>query len=141
MRLDTIELEGYSSYKNYTQVSIPEGITGIIGVFDNITGRSNAVGKSSLVMAIVYALYGEGEADKISEFINDNSESMFVRIKFVKDGNEYTCERGINKGSSYLDLYQNKNRLGNTIATTQEHINRIMGMDYDMFTASVFLNK
>lgn len=141
MRLDTIELEGYSSYKNYTQVSIPEGITGIIGVFDNITGRSNAVGKSSLVMAIVYALYGEGEADKISEFINDNSESMFVRIKFVKDGNEYTCERGINKGSSYLDLYQNKNRLGNTIATTQEHINRIMGMDYDMFTASVFFEQ
>jgi len=141
MKLDTIELEGYSSYRDYTQVSIPEGITGIIGIFDNMVGRSNAVGKSSLVMAIIYALYGEGEADKISEFINDNSESMFVRIKFVKDGNDYICERGINKGSSYLDLYQNKNRLGNNIATTQEHINNIMGMDYDMFTASVFFEQ
>jgi len=141
MRLDTIELEGYSSYKDYTQVSIPEGITGVVGVCDGIAGKSNGVGKSSLVMAIIYALYGEGEADKISEFINDNSESMFVRIKFVKDGNDYICERGINKGSSYLDLYQNKNRLGDNIATTQEHVNRIMGMDYDMFTASVFFEQ
>lgn len=141
MKIETIELEGYSSYKNYTFVQIPYGITGIVGVFDDAAGKSNGVGKSSLVMSVIYALYGEGEADKILEFVNDNSDSMYVRIKFIKDGQSYTCERGINKGASYLDLFQGDVRLGDKIDTTQEHINRIMGMDYDMFTASVFFEQ
>jgi len=141
MKIETIELEGYSSYKNYTLVQIPEGITGIVGVFDDAAGKSNGVGKSSLVMSVIYALYGEGEADKILEFVNDNSDSMYVRVKFIKDGQAYTCERGINKGASYLDLFQEDVRLGDKIDTTQEHINRIIGMDYDMFTASVFFEQ
>jgi len=141
MKIETIELEGYSSYRDYTIVQIPEGITGIIGVFDDAAGKSNGTGKSSLVMSVIYAFYGEGEADKILEFINDNSDSMYVRVKFIKDGQNYTCERGINKGTSYLDLFQGDIRLGDSISTTQEHINRIVGMDYDMFTASVFFEQ
>ena len=144
MNLFSIEMEGYSSYKDYTNVQIPQGITGIIGSFDGRLNKSNATGKSSLVMAILYALFGEGEANTIDEYINDNSEEMFVRIKYELNGVDYSLERGIRKKSSYLDCYINndpKNRLGDNIKTTQAAIIETLGMDYNMLTASNFFEQ
>ncbi|HRZ18483.1 MAG TPA: SMC family ATPase [Methanofastidiosum sp.] len=144
MKINTIELEGYSSYKEYTIINIPEGVTGIVGIFDDNANKSNGSGKSSLVMAILYALYGEGEADTLSEFINDECDSMYVRINFDLNGINYTVERGIKKKNSYLDFFQEHDpnkRFGDNIPTTQEEINRIIGMNYNMLTAANFLEQ
>jgi DNA repair exonuclease SbcCD ATPase subunit len=144
MNLYSIEMEGYSSYKDYTYVPIPAGITGIIGSIDGSLNRSNGSGKSSLVMAILYALFGEGEANTIDEYINDESEEMFVRLKYELNGVDYTVERGIRKKASYLDCYMNndpENRLGDNIKTTQAAIIETFGMDYNMLTASNFFEQ
>lgn len=144
MNLYSIEMEGYSSYKDYTYVPIPAGITGIIGSIDGSLNRSNGSGKSSLVMAILYALFGEGEANTIDEYINDESEEMFVRLKYELNGVDYTVERGIRKKSSYLDCYINndpENRLGDSIKTTQVAIIETFCMDYNMLTASNFFEQ
>jgi exonuclease SbcC len=144
MNINSIELEGYGSYKDYTYIPINNGITGIIGSFDGNLNKSNGVGKTSIVMSILYALFGEGEADTISEFINDESEEMYVRIKYKLNGVDYTVERGIRKKTSYLECYMNNdknNRLGDNIKTTQAAIINTIGMDYNMLTASNFFEQ
>jgi len=143
MKINRIELEGYSSYRNYNNINIPSGITGVVSVYDENENRSNAGGKSSLVMSIIYAHYGKGEFDKLEEIINDDPavKTMYVKITEEISGNQYVVERGLKGKSSYLDFYENGVRLGNNIDSTQLEINRVLGMDYDMFSSSVFFEQ
>ena len=143
MKICKIELEGYSSYRNYCSVNIPNGITGIVGIYDENENKSNGVGKSAIVMSIIYAHYGKGEFDKLEEIINDDPavKTMYVKITEEISGNQYVVERGLKGKSSYLDFYENGVRLGNNIDSTQLEINRVLGMDYDMFSSSVFFEQ
>lgn len=145
MKINFIELQGHGSYKNYTKVTFPLGITGIVGVYDDNPLKSNGSGKTTLVMAIIYALFGEGEFSKIDELVNDSlkNKEMFVKINFDLNGNNYLIERGRNGSSSYLDFFENDVKKGETskIDDVQKEIINILGMDYDMFTSSVFFEQ
>lgn len=50
MRIVSLKLQGYRQYLEETELIVPEGLTGICG--------PNGVGKSKLIEAIGYALYG-----------------------------------------------------------------------------------
>ena len=76
MIIHEIFVEGYSSYYKPCLVKLPIGITGIVGKYDNHANKSNGSGKSSLIMAIIYALYGEGEFATLEELVNDNSDTI-----------------------------------------------------------------
>jgi len=146
MIIKKIELQGFSSYKDFTEVPIPTGIIGITGEYDyGVVNRSNGTGKTSLIMSIIYTLYGKGEfAQSFKEIINDTltkKDEMFSKVIFVLNGNTYTCVRGVKNNESYLDFFENDNKLGSGINNTQEYINNIIGMDYDMFTASIFFEQ
>ena len=121
-------------------------VTGIIGEYEDDSLRSNGSGKSTLVMSIIYALYGEGRFGTIDEVVYDkaNPVDMFVEIEFLLNNNKYSILRGRKKSSPYLVVTENGQILGNeqtTIAQKQELINSVMGMDYDMFTATVFFEQ
>lgn len=144
MTFHEIFVEGYSSYKEASTVQLPMGITGILGKYEGDATKSNGAGKSSLIMAIVYALYGEGEFSTLDELVNDYSEHMNVRIKFSMvetPGVSYSVERGILKGKSYLNAYADGKPMGSSIPTTQEAIINLLGMDYAMFAASIFFEQ
>lgn len=141
MILNEILLEGFGSFYNETLVTPNIGITGIVGIYDGEPTKSNGAGKSTLIMALIYALYGEGEFDRIEELLHDNADSMKVRITFTLNQVVYICERGVLKGKSYLNFYQNGVLLGDKIATAQESIIDILGMDYHMFTSSMFFEQ
>lgn len=141
MIIEKVELTGFSSYKDFTEIKFNLGITAIIASYDENSKRSNAGGKTSIVMSILYAIYGSGEYNTLSELVNDKCDAMSVKLFFNLNGNSYVIERGIVKKSSYLDFFQNDNRLGKSIDETQKEINNIMGMDYEMFSSSIFFEQ
>lgn len=146
MIINKIELQGFSSYRDFTSVTVPTDIVGITGEYDyGIPDRSNGTGKTSLVMSIIFTLYGKGEfSSSFKELINDaysKKDEMFSKVVFTLNGNEYECIRGFKNGDSYLDFFENGNKRGDRISDTQEHINNVIGMDYNMFTASIFFEQ
>lgn len=106
----------------------------------------NGVGKSTIVNALCYALYGQALTNiRLGNLINKtNEKGMMVTLDFEKDGHEYRIERGRspNKFSLYVDNEecttddesQGENR------STQEYLERLLGINQIMFKQLVALN-
>ena len=110
------------------------------------TGSRNGTGKTTIINALSYALYGQALTNiKRNNLINKtNSKGMLVTLHFEKDGQDYRIERGrspnvlkffINDSEQeLLDESQGDSR------KTQETINQLLGMSHDMFKHIVALN-
>ncbi len=144
MTLDEITLSGFGSYKELTKIKIPLGLTGIIGSYESNPLKSIGSGKSTIVSALLYAFFGEGEFDKIEEVMNDQLESRepwFVNTIFSQGNSKFEVERG-RAPESYLEFKENGlQRSDPNIAKRTEELKKVIGMDYDMFTASVFFEQ
>ena len=110
------------------------------------TGSRNGTGKTTIINALSYALYGQALTNiKRNNLINKtNSKNMLVTLQFKKNGLTYRIERGrapnilkffINdQEQEALDESQGDSR------KTQEAINELLGMSHDMFKHIVALN-
>lgn len=109
-------------------------------------GSRNGTGKTTIINALSYALYGVALTNiKRNNLINKtNSKAMLVTLHFEKDGIDYRIERGrspnvlkffVNDQEQELDdLSQGDSR------KTQESINELLNMSHDMFKHVVALN-
>ena len=109
-------------------------------------GSRNGTGKTTIINALSYALYGTALTNiKRNNLINKtNSKGMLVTLHFEKDGIDYRIERGRspnvlkfyinNQEQEMLDESQGDSR------KTQEDINQLLGMTHDMFKHVVALN-
>ncbi len=116
-----------------------------IGGDDN--GHKNGVGKSSLLNALTYALYGQALTNiKKDNLINkNNGKNMLVTLTFEKDGVNYKIERG--RKPNVLSFYKNDvqqeiadNDAQGDSRETQSEIDSILGMTHDMYKHLVALN-
>ena len=109
------------------------------------SGSRNGTGKTTIINALSYALYGTALTNiKRNNLINKtNSKGMIVTLQFEKDGNNYRIERGrspnifkfyINNQESLVDESQGDSR------QTQDDVNTLLGMSHDMFKHIVALN-
>ena len=109
------------------------------------SGSRNGTGKTTIINALSYALYGTALTNiKRNNLINKtNSKGMVVSLDFEKDGNQYRIERGrsptffkffINNEEQIEDESQGDSR------KTQEYLNDLLGMSHDMFKHIVALN-
>ena len=109
------------------------------------SGSRNGTGKTTIINALSYALYGTALTNiKRNNLINKtNSKGMVVSLDFEKDGNQYRIERGrsptffkffINNEEQVEDESQGDSR------KTQEYLNDLLGMSHDMFKHIVALN-
>ena len=114
----------------------PESETDIENASASLSEKpSNGSGKSSILSALNYVIFGESIANKIkkSNLVNKiNKKNLEVSLEFEKDGTQYRIERG--RSPEYLrffvngeDLAQGENK------DTQEDINRAIGMSPDLF--------
>lgn len=125
------------------------GTTLIVGEdMDNTseTAGSNGVGKSTIINALVYALYDKpiSKIDKIDQLINTiNKKNMEVSLTFIgDDGTQYKVHRyrkmktGAegNKVHFYVNG-EDKTRVPN--GDTNLDIEKAVGMSYDMFVKIV----
>lgn len=148
MIVKRITLKGIRSFKDLVTVDIPLGITGIIGVHDTNPERSNGIGKTTLATSMLYTYYGDTSNIKTLNDIECDQlleeDDKFAEIEFyqAETNNTYTVKRGRQNGSSYFELYEDKKPLGGTsIASRELELKRILGMDYDMFTATTFFEQ
>ena len=109
------------------------------------SGSRNGTGKTTIINALSYALYGTALTNiKRNNLINKtNSKGMLVTLQFEKDNNSYRIERGrspnlfkfyINNQESLVDESQGDSR------QTQDDVNTLLGMSHDMFKHIVALN-
>lgn len=146
-----LTLKNFLSVGNVTQaIRLSEnGLTLILGANTDANGglTRNGAGKSTILQAISYAIYGKPLTKiKIPNLINNiNGKDMLVTIEFERDGKVYRIERGKKKDilRFYVNGEEQKDETDAALGEnrhTQEEIERIIGMSHTMFKHIVALN-
>ena len=112
------------------------------------TGSRNGTGKTTIINALSYALYGTALTNiKRNNLINKtNSKGMLVTLNFEKAGNQYRIERGRSPNvlKFYVNNHEQKDELHDESQgdsrKTQEDIGALLDMSHDMFKHVVALN-
>ena len=107
----------------------------------------NGHGKSALLDAMTWALWGKARAKRDDELIHLGQTEMEVEFEFALGENRYRVIRkrdSRGRGQSSLELQVRDGDLFRpltepTIRQTQARINRILRMDYETFINSAFL--
>jgi DNA repair exonuclease SbcCD ATPase subunit len=111
------------------------------------TGARNGTGKTTIINALSYALYGTALTNiRKDNLVNKtNTKAMLVTIDFEVNGVDYKIERG--RKPNVLKFYigeqeqeaKDDNSQGDSRETQQE-IERLLGMSHEMFKHVVALN-
>ena len=109
-------------------------------------GSRNGTGKTTIINALSYALYGQALSNiRKDNLVNKtNSKNMLVSLDFSVNGQEYRIERG--RKPNVLRFYVNnehkaaEDEAQGDSRETQEAIERVMNMSHDMFKHVLALN-
>jgi exonuclease SbcC len=135
-----LELTNFLAYRR------PEPLD-LTGLHLACLAGANGAGKSSLLDAITWALWGKARTRRDDDLIHGDEIEMEVRLTFTMDGNYYRVQRyrtRKGRGSSLLNLEIQDGEMWRpltepTIRETQERINRLLRLDYQTFINSAFL--
>ncbi len=113
-----------------------------------LTG-ANGAGKSSLLDAITWALWGRARAKRDDDMIYLSQNDMHVQLDFEQEGTIYRVIRKRSRrqrGTGSLDLFAEVDDEWVTqsepaIRDTQNKINRLLRLDYETFVHSAFLQQ
>lgn len=129
-------------YKNFQSVG-EMGIT--IDMSRHATtliGGDNGSGKSTMLEALVYCLYGKTmKPVKLEGIINTvNKKSLITSVVFDVNGHTYTVLRG--QKPAKFEIWCDDEQLDKEAKAKdqQKHLERIIGMDYRLFIQLVVLN-
>jgi exonuclease SbcC len=113
----------------------------------------NGNGKSAIIDAITWALWGETRAKRDDDLIHQNQNEMEVEFEFAVGTQQYRIirkhsrpkRRGTSGQSSLTFQIANGNNFrsmdGESILQTQQKIIDVLHMDYNTFTNSAFLRQ
>ncbi len=106
----------------------------------------NGAGKSSLLDAVTWCLWGTSRAgDSSDSLIHTGANNMQVEFSFELDGHTYIVKRERSKkggGSTTLELWSNSHNLTEgTIKMTQEKIITLLHLTFETFTNSSYLRQ
>lgn len=139
MRPLKLELEGFTAFKSRTQLDL-----GGLDLFA-ITGPTGA-GKSSLIDAICFALYGRVPrvANEVGACISLGMDRMHVTLEFLAAGDQYRVFRETKRqGTPNVRLEKCVEGDWRPVAQgatgVTDRVKRVVGVDFDGFTRSVLL--
>ena len=154
IKIKDLTVKNFMSVGNVTQAVDfnKEQLTLVLG--ENLdqggddTGSRNGTGKTTIINALSYALYGTALTNiKRNNLINKtNSKGMLVTLNFEKAGNQYRIERGRSPNilKFYINNHEQKDELHDESQgdsrKTQEDIGALLDMSHDMFKHVVALN-
>jgi len=154
-KIKNLTVKNFMSVGNQTQaVTFDEqALTLVLGsnldLGGDDTGSRNGTGKTTIVNALSYALYGQALTNiKKENLINKtNGKNMMVTVEFEKDNINYRIERG--RKPNVLRLFVNDSQLktdendddsqGDS-RETQKSIEQMLEMSHTMFKHLVALN-
>ena len=154
-KIKSITVKNFMSVGNQTQAVDfdKEHLTLVLGANLDLggddTGSRNGTGKTTIVNALSYALYGQALTNIRKEnLINKtNGKNMLVTVEFEKNGIKYRIERG--RKPNVLRLYVNDEQLKDNkeeddsqgdSRETQKFIEQLLEMSHTMFKHLVALN-
>ncbi len=109
---------------------------------------ANGHGKSALLDAMTWALWGKARGQRQEQLIHQGRQEMRVELEFEARGQRYLARRryarGRSQGVTSLELLVQavdgyRPITGDTVTATQAHIQQLINMDYDTFVNSAFL--
>ncbi len=109
----------------------------------------NGAGKSSLLDAITWALWGKARARRDEDLVHLGQQDMYVQLDFEQEGQIYRVIRRRTRrqrGSGTLDLFVQDDDQFNLISepnmrATQARIDSLLRLDYETFVHSAFLKQ
>jgi exonuclease SbcC len=135
MYLRSIQLENYRKFE-FAQTDFPDGIVGVIG--------NNGVGKSTLVEAIAWALYGNEASrttkEEIKRLTAKPADVCRVILEFELTGNNFRVVRQIKGETSSGDasVIVDGNVVARGIKAVKDYVEKTLGMDYKAFITSFY---
>jgi DNA repair exonuclease SbcCD ATPase subunit len=154
IKIKELTVKNFMSVGNQTQAVnfAQQNLTLVLG--ENLdqggddSGSRNGTGKTTIVNALTYALYGNALTNiKKDNLINKiNNKNMLVTLAFEKDGIDYRIERG--RKPNILQFFVNDQEQETAesddaqgdVRETQRDLDEILGMSHDMFKHIVALN-
>jgi DNA repair exonuclease SbcCD ATPase subunit len=157
-----ITMKNFLSVGNVEQVVSLDrkGLTLILGEnLDQPQGDNsarNGVGKTTIVNGISYALYGHAISPirRVGNFVNNiNNKQSLVTLEFQKKGHTYRVERGqkpkifrwivdgvVRASDNSEEIVKEVGDQQGTGKDTQEAIDTVVGIDFEMFKHVVAMN-
>lgn len=139
-----IEMKNFLAYRNPKPV-ILEGVH-----LACLVGQ-NGAGKSSLLDAVTWALWGKARTNRDNDLIHLNTSEMSVILDFLHEGQRYRVARYRKKqgasGQGRLDLFAFDDsgqmiEIREASSTgTQKRIDALLRLDYETFINSAFLQQ
>ncbi len=129
MKLHRLRLVNFRQHAD-TEIAFGDGVTGIIG--------PNGSGKTSLLEAIAWAIYGNpaarGDKDSIRNLRAKARAPMRVELEFSLGNRTYVVERKLNEAV----LHENGIVVANSIKEVTARLQRVLGMTHDEFFNTYF---
>jgi exonuclease SbcC len=131
MRLTRVRLRNYRVYEDL-DLELPPGLIGVYG--------ANGAGKSSLMEAIRFTLYGRARTSNDEIRTSGVNADCVAEVEFEHEGHLYVVRRtisGVNstvKAQAHADGMQ----VAEGVRDTARYVRSILGMDDAAFRASVF---
>jgi DNA repair exonuclease SbcCD ATPase subunit len=149
INLINVTMKNFLSIGNNTQAVKLNGtgLTLVIGNNIDMNNGKNGVGKSSLIQAISYGLYGKPLTKiKLPNLVNNiNKKGMVVTIEFERNGKTYRVERG--QKPAFMRLFADNDEIGDSVNDaqgenkhTQDTISNLIGMSHSLFKHIVAMN-
>jgi exonuclease SbcC len=141
MKIDIIQLENVRSHLKST-VPFTRGFNCVVG--------GVGCGKSSLLYAVDFALFGDTIGSKSFEYLlRESCDSCRITLQFTQNGNTYKLTRGlmrrgksINQDIEQLKLYEDENLIASTKNDAiAEQIKAITGLDKDLYREIVWFRQ
>ena len=138
---EELELQNFLAYRD------PEPLI-LNGIHVACIAGDNGAGKSSLLDAMTFSLWGKARSNSADELIHQGQDNMRVALVFRQNGQRYRVIRqrkAGKRGASLLEL-QSFNGTGDwhglsgaTIKETQSKIDDLLHLDFETFTNSAML--
>lgn len=137
MKLNALSIRNYRRFKS-VDLELPDGMTSITG--------SNGAGKSSLMEAVAWVLYGNQTEtvrtgkESIKREGSAHTEPCSVQLEFEFGGTGYVVERSMTGKNLTMSasLHAGGRLLASSSDEVTEKIKEIFGMDHKSFFVSVF---
>jgi len=139
MILKSLKLENFLSHTDSFIEFYPDGITAIIG--------ENGAGKSSIIEAIHFALFGKSDKGNIANLVQWGKREAKVELEFQKGNNTYKIVREIKLTGKKAETnsYVQKLEKGKYVLYYQKNINKelpkLTGLTNKIFSNSVLVKQ